>query len=344
MSTIIPANILKWTPEYSVHFAEIDREHQSLFGLVNRLHEAMLAGRGREILGSLLAELTKYTMNHFANEEKLMAAVHYPEMFAHIQLHEGLRRRVKEVGARFERGETAITIEVTLFLSDWLKKHVMVADSRLGDYIQVEKNFTAYLDRLLQGDLRGCGLIVQHFLAEGISLRNLYVNLFQRSLYRTGELWMKNRISVATEHLATTITESMMTLVHPTLLDSPRNGKRVLITCVCGESHQLGARMVSDTFECLGWEAFFLGANTPVEGLLNLIGEKQPDVLCLSVSLSSHIGQFKETVKKTRCLFPELDILAGGQAFQPDGFEVVHDTHLRYLRSLDDLETWIASR
>jgi hypothetical protein len=102
--------------------------------------------------------------------------------------------------------------------------------------------------------------------------------------------------------------------------------------------------MVSDTLEWHGWNSYFLGANTPVEGLLELLAEKQPDVLCLSVSLSSHIGRFNETVNKTHARFPELDILAGGQAFLPIKAELNNDPHLRYLSSLDELEAWIASR
>jgi hemerythrin-like metal-binding protein len=340
----ISVKILEWTPEYSVHVDEIDREHQYQFGLVNRLHDAMLAGRGTEILGTLLAELTKYTMYHFANEEKLMADLHYPKMTAHIEMHEGLRRRVREVETRFDRGEAAITIELMLFLEDWLRNHTMVVDRKLGTFVQAERRFIAYLELLLQGDLRGCGLIVQRLLAEGISFEELYLDLFQRSLYRTGELWMQNRVSVATEHLVTSITQSMMKLVHPTLLDSPRNGKKAMVTCVSGELHQVGAQMVSDTFEYLGWGSYFLGADTPVDGLLDLIGEKQPEVLCLSVSLTSHVGQFMDTVKMTRIRFPDLEILAGGQALAPNRFEIVNDPHLRYVRSLEELETWIARR
>ena len=129
-------------------------------GLVNSLHDAMLAGRGAQILETLLAELTKFTLIHFANEEKLMAAVHYPEMPAHVQQHDRIRRTVKEMKARFERGEAAMTIELILFLSDWLKNHTTTTDLRLGDYIQVEQKFTAYLERLMSGDHRGCRVIV----------------------------------------------------------------------------------------------------------------------------------------------------------------------------------------
>ena len=102
--------------------------------------------------------------------------------------------------------------------------------------------------------------------------------------------------------------------------------------------------MVSDTLELHGWDSYFLGANTPVKGLLELLEEKQPDVLCLSVSLSNHIGRFKETVAKTRARFPRLGILAGGQAFLQRRAEVNTDPYVRYLHSLDELEAWIASQ
>ena len=79
------------------------------------------------------------------------------------------------------------------------------------------------------------------------------------------------------------------------------------------------------------------------EDLLDSLGEKQADALCLSASLSSHTSKFNETVEKTRARFPQLDILAGGQAFLHNPEEFNSDPHLSYLRSLYDLEAWIAS-
>ena len=340
---IVPAKFLEWTRKYTVHDATIDQEHQILFAMVDRYHEAMLGGQGKKVVEKFLTELTKFTMNHLANEEKLMAATNYPEMRTHVLQHDRIRCLGTEVRERIESGETAITIELMQFLSDWLKNHTMVTDRRLGDYVQVEQIYAAYMECLLQGDKRGCGLIVQRLLTEGISFENLYVDLFQKAMYHTGDLWMKNRISVATEHLITATTLSMMTLVHPLLLDAPRNGKKAVVTCVSGELHQVGGKMVSDMFELHGWDSYFLGANTPVEGLLDLIEEKQPEVLCLSVSLSIHVSPFIETVEKTRARFPELNILAGGQAFLNNTEEFNSAPRLSYLRSLYELEAWIAN-
>ena len=104
----VPVKILEWNPEYSVQVDEIDREHRVWFDIVNRLHEAMLAGKGAEFLDTLLAEAAEYTLTHFAHEEELMAAVGYPELRAHVQQHEALRRQAEAFRTRFERGEVSV--------------------------------------------------------------------------------------------------------------------------------------------------------------------------------------------------------------------------------------------
>lgn len=127
--------IVEWTPEYSVHVGEIDREHQSLFSAVDRLHQAMLSGKGTEVLEPLLSELSNYTYYHFAREESLMARVQYPDAVAHVQQHEALRRKVTAFVERFTRGEATMTIELTIFLTEWLKQHITTTDRKLGAYI-----------------------------------------------------------------------------------------------------------------------------------------------------------------------------------------------------------------
>jgi hypothetical protein len=50
-----------------------------------------------------------------------------------------------------------------------------------------------------------------------VQVKSLYKDLFQKSLYRVGEVWEFNRISVAREHLATAITEGFLNLIYPML-------------------------------------------------------------------------------------------------------------------------------
>jgi methanogenic corrinoid protein MtbC1 len=62
---------------------------------------------------------------------------------------------------------------------------------------------------------------VQELLAGGFGLKVLYVQVFQRAMYRVGELWEHQRISVAVEHLATAIVERMLALVQAQVFTGP---------------------------------------------------------------------------------------------------------------------------
>ena len=67
-----------------------------------------------------------------------------------------------------------------------------------------------FLAALLNGDRSRCLALTEQVLRSGIPVLALYQELYQSALYRIGELWASNRISVAREHLATAIVESLL--------------------------------------------------------------------------------------------------------------------------------------
>jgi len=206
--------------------------------------------------------------------------------------------------------------------------------------------YQEYLEALLQGRRADCGRRVQQLLDQDIDIKNLYTDLFQKSLYEVGRLWELNRISVAREHLVTAITEGLLGLVYPRLFDSdrPPASRKVVISCAANEYHQIGGKMVADVFEMNGWESHFLGANTPIDQMLAHIGDTKPDLVGLSLSVYFNLASLKKGLEAIRADFPDLDILVGGQAFQwgaTDFLKRYPCTH--YVRSLDALEDQIAS-
>ena len=208
------------------------------------------------------------------------------------------------------------------------------SDSRL-----IEELYPAFLDSLLAGNRTHCSALVNGLLEQGVAIRALYVDLFQRALYEVGDLWETNRISVAREHLATSITEGLLNLVYPVLFGGERNGRRAVVSCVANEYHQVGGKMVADILELHGWDAYFLGANTPTRELLKLIEEKQPHLLCLSVSIYFNLPHLAETLRAVRTSWPQLQIFVGGQAFRWGGGETVTAfPHVAMLGSLAELE------
>lgn len=202
-----------------------------------------------------------------------------------------------------------------------------------------ETTYKLYLASLLAGERKQCEKIVLDLVAEGVGLKDLYVNLFQRALYHVGELWESQQVSVAVEHLATAITERMLTLVQAQTFSGQARDRTIIIACVADEYHQLGGRMIADFCELHGWRSPFLGANTPVADLLKLIEERHPTLLGLSLSIYFNLPALLEAIDAVSSKFPELPILVGGQAFLWGALDAVKDhPQVTFIASLDDLE------
>ncbi|UCZ55849.1 cobalamin-dependent protein [Desulfurispirillum indicum] len=212
--------------------------------------------------------------------------------------------------------------------------------SRQPDAVIIpETNYQAFLKVLLQGDRSSCHTQVESMLRQDTPIRAIYVELFQRALYEVGALWEANRISVAVEHLATAIVESLLGTIYPRLFAAERTGRKAVISCVAGEYHQIGGRMVADTFEMCGWDGYFLGANTPMEELCHILLEKKPNMLALSLSVFFNLHHLHTAIARIRTDMPEIPIIVGGQAFRWGGRDIGSTySGVRYIPTLQHLE------
>ncbi|MBL8397287.1 MAG: bacteriohemerythrin [Candidatus Accumulibacter sp.] len=124
--------LLQWSNILSSGHAEIDKQHRKLIEIANRLNQAISVGAGRAACGTLLDELIDYTVNHFAFEERLMNTHQYSQREAHVAAHQRLIEDVSRFKNRYQAGE-AVTVELMLFLRDWLIKHILKVDRALGN-------------------------------------------------------------------------------------------------------------------------------------------------------------------------------------------------------------------
>jgi methanogenic corrinoid protein MtbC1 len=197
--------------------------------------------------------------------------------------------------------------------------------------------YQRYQDALLAGERQDCARIVQNLLASDTPLVEIYTELFQRSLYEVGKLWEGNRISVAVEHMATAITESLLVLLYPRVFAAPRKPNRAVISCGVNEYHQVGAKIVADTFEMHGWRTTFLGANTPADALLDTVQRERPNLVGLSLSIYFNLPGFLGLARELRKRHPGLILVAGGQAFRHGGHETLPPLGCHLVQDILDL-------
>lgn len=204
-----------------------------------------------------------------------------------------------------------------------------------------EKLFETYLNYLLNGDRNGCSAIVRDMKESGVSVFYIYEKFFKKSLYSVGELWEKNQISVAVEHMATLITEGLMNELFPDIISYDRKNRKAVVASIENEEHQVGGKMVADIFEKNGWDVFYLGGNTPVQELIRYFEENNPDIVALSLSVYTNMEILIKEIKALRKITCNT-ILIGGQALQNTGNEVAEPfTNVIYISDLIDLDEFI---
>jgi MerR family transcriptional regulator, light-induced transcriptional regulator len=181
----------------------------------------------------------------------------------------------------------------------------------------VNEVFNAYLTALRSGDRRSAFTIAFDAHQRGADLRSLYLEVFQPALREIGHLWEQNEVTVAEEHLATAITQSIMAGLYTQNMLAAERGHHMLAACAEMERHEVGLRMLCDFMDFEGWTTTFLGASVPRASLARMVCERRPDVLALSASITPHLTHLRATIEAVRaaCGAQQPLILVGGRIF-----------------------------
>jgi hemerythrin len=127
---------LVWTDDLALGVDALDAQQRELFMRTNLLLRAAEGPPGDHESTQLLAFLTGHVGQHFEDEERLMAALDYPEAAAHRAEHHEFRAVLRDlvrelalggVGARLRQ---RIQVEVCA----WIEHHVQESDRALAAF------------------------------------------------------------------------------------------------------------------------------------------------------------------------------------------------------------------
>ncbi len=176
---------------------------------------------------------------------------------------------------------------------------------------------TAYLSALLRGDRHAASTMILGAVTSGIAIKELYLHVFQPSQHEVGRLWQINELSVAQEHYCTAATQLIMSQLYPYIFSTAKSGKTMIATCVSGDLHEIGIRMISDFFEMEGWDTFYLGANVPVDSVIRTIKERNAQLLAISATMTFHINAVCRMIDAIRAdeAIKHTIVIVGGYPF-----------------------------
>jgi MerR family transcriptional regulator, light-induced transcriptional regulator len=213
----------------------------------------------------------------------------------------------QEVNSLIERGIVEIDKKFTLPEPTFLPQDGLLAG--VAD---------KYLKSILAGNRSEAARLVMDEYNQGISIKDIYLNVFQPVQQEIGRLWQANIVSIAQEHYCTASTQLIMSQFYPFFFNTPKNGKVMVATCVGGEMHEIGMRMVADIFEMYHWDTYYIGANTPTKSVVRTLIERKAHLLGISATMTYNVSEARRLIAVVRS-HPEcqdVKILVGGYPFK----------------------------
>lgn len=147
-------------------------------------------------------------------------------------------------------------------------------------------------------------------------------------------------ICIWKEHLRSSIIRTILEVTYPFVMDQKRNvpqlNKKVIVVCPKEEFHEIGAIIVTHYLNLAGFDATFIGANTPNDQIIKAIPAFKPDYIALSVTNFYNVVATKFVTEHIYANYPDVKIIIGGQAFQEESSKKTVKYHY-YFQSTSDI-------
>lgn len=156
-----------------------------------------------------------------------------------------------------------------------------------------------------------------------VDVPTLYLRVLTPLLVETGDAWQRGTTRIWEEHFASTavrtIIESLYLDVQRIALSAEPNGRVALLACPREEVHELGLRMLADRLTLAGWQAHFLGADTPTEEIVAAARALGADIVALSAATHYNRVLLCRVIEELTESLPGVRIGVGGPSFEHGG-------------------------
>lgn len=175
-----------------------------------------------------------------------------------------------------------------------------------------------------------------------LDIVSLYQNVLSKILYNI-DCDLEPDECIWKEHVKSAIVRTIIEASSPFVIEESMKveklNKKVLVVCPSEEYHEIGAKMACDFFLLKGYDAIFIGANTPTKEIVSAVKYANPDYLAISVTDKYNVIKARQVVEQVKEVKHDLKIALGGLAFSTQEVrdQIKHDYHLTNFESLGKL-------
>lgn len=187
----------------------------------------------------------------------------------------------------------------------------------------------------IKGDLDGALRLYSDYRTSS-GTTSFFEKVLTPVMYHIGELWAKNKISIADEHVCSNVANSLVRIIFSRNEKIPSK-KKILICTPEGEHHNLGPSILESHLSCSGFRVFNLAPSEPHESIIRFIESAKPDAVLVSITLTDNIRPGQRLIKKIKEK-SDVPIFVGGQAVKDQNVsfdaQIIRESSLKNLPKL----------
>ena len=166
--------------------------------------------------------------------------------------------------------------------------------------------------KLTEGNIHDSVTIYQEYI-KIFNAVDFFDKILKPVMYKIGDDWANNKISIATEHVASNVAQTLVKIIMDQV-SGTGNKKKILICVPLGEEHHLGCDVLETYLSIKGFKVYNIGTSIPTESILSFIDNNNPDVVLVSITLEDNLAAGQRLVRKIKD-HKDIPILIGGFAF-----------------------------
>ena len=152
------------------------------------------------------------------------------------------------------------------------------------------------------------------------SLLDFYEKVLIPILYKIGDQWAKGEIDVATEHVCSNATITLIDLINQKNINkkiaaSSSTDRPIIICTPEGELHSIGCKIIESLLLEKGHEVYNITSALPINSIESYLYNIDPSIIIISVTLKDNINSVIRFIQEIRQSFNR-PIIIGGNAIK----------------------------
>ena len=169
--------------------------------------------------------------------------------------------------------------------------------------------------KLTDGNLDECIKIYKNYV-EIFNISDFFDKILRPVMSKIGEDWQNGKLSIATEHVASNVAQTLVKMIMDQVSGSGKK-KKIMICVPVGEEHHIGCDVLETYLTIKGFKVYNMGTSIPTESIIEFLNMKKPDVVLISITIQDNVLAGQRLAKKIREK-SKIPILVGGYAMQID--------------------------